>query len=111
MGQELEKIKLTKSALNKFIQWSTSRYNNYCGYGTKKENVELVYKALNEGNYRGEKIFTIQCAGGTYENGNGRSWKPKKRSSGGDDYTVNCETLTIEAKYSKRIIRFNHPIN
>lgn len=108
---EIEKVKLTKTALNKFIQWSTSRYNNYCGYGNKKDNVELVYKALKEGfikyeNGTTETIFTIHCAGGVYESGTGRHWKPKKRSSGGDDYTINCETLTIEAKYSKRIIQF-----
>lgn len=108
----LAEVKLTKSALNDFIKWSTSRYNNYCGYGTKKENVDIVYNSLIAGCYVdwhgrldvSKKIFTIQCAGGVGENGNGRYWKTK---SSGDEYTVNCETMTIEAKYSKRVIKFS----
>src|SRR5690348_3120720 len=68
----LAEVKLTKSALNDFIRWSTSRYNNYCGYGTKKENVDIVYNSLIAGCYvdwhgrldESKKVFTIQCAGG-----------------------------------------------
>lgn len=108
----METVKLTKKALNDFIHWSTSRYNNYCGYGTKNENVDIVFNSLMSGHYVGwrgrheedKKIFTIQCAGGVGESGTGRYWKTKQS---GDEYTINCETLTIEAKYSKRSISFN----
>ncbi len=106
----LAEVKLTKKALNDFITWSTSRYNNYCGYGTKKENVEIVLNSLQAGHYVGcgkheedKKIFIIQCASSVGESGSGRYWKTKQ---GGDEYTVNCETLIIEARYSKRSIKF-----
>lgn len=104
-------VKLTKTALNKFIQWSTSRYNNYCGYGTKKENVDTVFNSLKAGCYvdwRGrkeedKKVFTIHCAQGVGENGLGRSWRTKQC---GGAYTIDCEKLTIEEKYSNRTIQF-----
>ena len=99
----MDKVKLTKSVLNKFIIWSSSRYNSYFGYGNKKENVELVYKALIEGNYKGENIFTIQCAQSVGESGSGKYWKTK---GGGDDYIINCSEKTITSKYSKREIQF-----
>ena len=35
--EEIKSVKLTKKALNEFIGWSTSRYNNYLGYGTKAQ--------------------------------------------------------------------------
>lgn len=105
-------VKLTKKALNEFIGWTTSRYNNYLGYGTKKQNVEIVFKALKEGNYKGQTIFKIQCASPVGENyhytsGGGTSrpsyWKTKQA---GDDYTIDCAEKTITAKYSKRTIKF-----
>lgn len=97
------KVKLTKSALNKFIVWSTSRYNNYLGYGNKKENVELIFNALKEGNHKGQTIFRVECAQGAGESGAGRYWKVK---GGSDNYFINCETKTIEGEYSKRLIEF-----
>lgn len=110
-------VKLTKKAVSDFLIWSTSRYNNYCGYGTKKENVDLVYESLLAGyplqRYvrPGEtkvpdtvsKTFTVECAGGVGENGSGRSWRTKQ---GGDKYNIDCEARTIEAVYSKRLIQF-----
>lgn len=102
-------VKLTKKALNEFIGWTTSRYNDYLGYGTKKQNVELVFKALKEGNYKGKKIFIIQCASPVGENGNFSKgkWKGWKTKQAGDDYTIDCEEKTVTAKYSKRTIKFN----
>lgn len=110
-----EGVKLTKGILNKFITWSSSRYNNYLGYGTKKENIDTIYNSLMNGcytNYRGKqdttkKVFTIECAVGVGEGGNGRYWKVK----GVKDYqwTINCETLTIEGFCSKEIIKFIQP--
>jgi len=104
--KSLVKKKLTKSVLNDFIQWSTSRYNDYLGYGTKKENVDIIFNSLKAGYYIGfdKKIFEIICAGSVGENGNGRYWKTK---TGGDEYIVNCEEKTITAKYSKRLICFS----
>jgi len=104
-------VKLTKSALNDFIKWSTSRYNNYCGYGTKKENVDIVFASLKNGcytDYKGrmdetKKTFTIVCANSVGENGNGRSWRTKQA---GDSYTIDCEEKTIISAYSKRSIKF-----
>lgn len=105
------RVKLTKKALNKFVTWSTSRYNNYCDYGTKKENVERIFASLKAGHYvdwRGKadedrKVFTVECAGSVGENGNGRYWKTK---SAGDDYIVDCVEKTVTAKYRKRTIKF-----
>lgn len=104
-------VKLTKTALSKFIVWSTSRYNDYLGYGTKKENVDIVFNSLKAGcyvNYRGVKDeakteFLIECAGGVGENGSGRHWRTKQ---GGGAYTVNCIALTVEENTSKRKIQF-----
>jgi hypothetical protein len=105
-----KEAKVTKEVLNKFITWSTSRYNNYCGYGTKKENVNIVFNSLKNGYYTDggkedpeKKIFVIICANSVGENGNGRYWRTKQ---GGDEYTIDCMNRTIIAKYSKRILQF-----
>lgn len=102
----LPAVKLTKVALNNFIMWTSTRYNDWLGYGTKKQNVEDVFKALNEGHFKGKKIFTIKCAGPAGENpqrGRGRSWRTK---TAGDTYTIDCELKTITTEYSGRSIRF-----
>lgn len=104
--EETLKVKLTKKALNDFIHWSTSRYNNYCGYGTKKENVDIVFASLNAGHYVGwrgkheedKKVFTITCASSVGENGNGRYWRTKQA---GGDYVIDCENMTIETRGRK----------
>lgn len=98
-----QKTKLTKSALNNFIAWSKSRYNDYLGYGTKKWNVDRIFKALQDGNYKGETTFIVQCASPLGENQNARNWRVK---GGGDNYMVDCASKTITAEYSKRIISF-----
>lgn len=85
--ENVMKIKLTKSALNSFIVWSTSRYNNYLWFGTKKKNVDEVYEALKVGHrtvkkwneeakdfyFEHEPYFKIECSGG-----NGESWNGKR---------------------------------
>jgi hypothetical protein len=119
--QTEEVVKLTKKALNEFIGWTTSRYNNYLGFGTKKQNVDTVYNSLINGfftNERGKQdeaktIFEIQCASPVgenyhYKSGGGGSkplhWKTKQS---GDEYIIDCINKTIVAKYSKRTIKFN----
>jgi hypothetical protein len=109
-----ERMKLTKAAIAKFLVWSSSRYNDWLNYGTKKENVELVYHSLLNGYYTdGNKRkdasttrFTVQCAGGTGETWNGKSFRYWKTKQSGEEYHVDCENKTIEAKYSKRRINF-----
>lgn len=79
-------VKLTKSAINKFIIWSTSRYNDYAGFGTKKENVERVFKSLQAGHFVGfdgradlsKTKFIIECTQGNGE-GYKRNWRLKGR--------------------------------
>jgi hypothetical protein len=103
--------KLTKKALNEFITWSTTRYNDYLGYGSKKDNVKIVFNSLTNGFYTDErgrkdeskKVFIIKCAQSVGENGSGRYWK---NNSAGEDYTVDCINKTISAKFSKREIKF-----
>lgn len=97
------KVKLTKAALNKFITWTTSRYNDYLGYGTKKWNVDRIFKALQDGDYKGQTIFVVQCASPCGENVHARNWRVK---GGGDIYTVDCIEKKITTEYSKRSIQF-----
>ena len=115
----MENIKLTKKALNDFITWSTSRYNNYCGYGTKKENVEIVFASLTNGCYTGWKgkkdeaktIFIIECAGGVGENGNGRHWRLRGRKRGTDySWEINCVDGTVTGLQSKTVLSFIVPV-
>lgn len=100
---EQVKVKLTKSVLNKFIIWSKSRYNDYMGYGSKKWNVDRIYKALRDGNYKGQTTFTVQCASPVGENQHARNWRIK---GGGEEYTVDCINKTICSKYTPRTISF-----
>ena len=114
--------KLTKKALNEFIGWTTSRYNNYLGYGTKAEAVDLAYHSLLNGFYtsawyRKDKtrvetrkpevtVFDIKCASPVGESGTqkrGSYWNTKQS---GDNYIVDCINKTITAVYSKRVISF-----
>ncbi len=123
MEQESTPVKLTKKALNEFIGWTTSRYNDYLGFGSKKENVETVYESIGYGFYTkiyftkdgtrmmaktdvNKTIFEIECASPVGEigtNKRGSYWKTKQC---GDHYTINCIEKTITAKYSKRVIKF-----
>ena len=106
-------VKLTKKALNQFIQWSSTRYNSYLNYGNKKENVDTIFNSLVNGFYtdqRGKqepdkKTFTIQCAQGVGESGSGRYWKlTGKRKI--DNYIIDCENKTITGVYHKDVIKF-----
>lgn len=105
-----EGVKLTKKAVSDFLQWSSTRYNDYLGFGTKKQNVDTVFNSLKNGHYTDEKgrtkdenTFTVQCATPTGSNRSQRSWKI---NGSGEEYTVYCESMTITAKYSKRSITF-----
>lgn len=98
----MERIKLTKSALNKFIVWSSTRYNDWLGYGTKKQNVEDVFKALTNG---GED-FEIQCASPAGENpqrGSRKAWRTKQ--SGGK-YSISITDKSITNIYTKETLNF-----
>ena len=80
-----EKIRLTKAVLNEIVMWSKSRYNDWLGFGTKKQNVDTVYNSLVAGFYTDERgkqdkektVFEIQCATSVGENGSGRYWQAK----------------------------------
>jgi len=113
-------MKLTKKALNEFIGWTTSRYNNYLGYGTKKEAVDLAFNSIKNGYYtliwlkrdktqvvkedKEKTVFEIRCASSVGESGTGKYWKVKQS---GDDYIVDCINKTITAIRSNRLIRFD----
>lgn len=46
------KVKLTKTFLNKFIKWSTSRYNEY----RKIDVIKIIFKGFTEGK-TGKEIY------------------------------------------------------
>jgi hypothetical protein len=104
--------KLTKSAISKFIIWSTSRYNNYLGYGNKKENVDLIFNSIFNGYFieRGKKNeslikFEIECSGGNGEGCGNRYWRLKGRK-GDYKYEVDCKERTIKGMPSGIMIKF-----
>lgn len=101
----MEKVKLTKTAINKFIKWTTTRYNDWLGYGTKKQNVELIYNQMLNPT---KDTFTVQCASPVGENPYHHSGTPKywRTKTGGDIYHVDTVNKTIKAQYSKREIQF-----
>lgn len=107
-------MKLTKKALNDFIQWSNTRYNDYCGYGTKAENVAIVYNSLLAGHYigynnkpeEGRTTFKIQCALSVGENGRGRYWRTKANLLDWE-YKIDCINKTVKGVNSKRMIQFD----
>lgn len=107
--ENIVKVKLTKKALNNFITWSQSRYNDYLGYGTKKQNVDIVFNALKIGNYKGANCFNIQCAGAVGESYNGKSFKYWKTKTAGGYYVIDCQELSIHEQYSNRKIFFIQP--
>ena len=117
-----EKVKLTKKALNDFIGWTTTRYNDYMGYGTKREAVETAFSSITNGFYtqvsfdrkknRNDRkdeskiVFELKCASPVGENitkNKNSYWKTKQ---GGDTYTVDCKSKTITALYSQTVIEF-----
>jgi hypothetical protein len=114
----MEKIKLTKSALNSFIIWSTSRYNDYLGFGTKKENVTLVFNSLLQGFYAGfngkgdptKTKFRIECSAGNGEGYGNRYWKLKGRK-GDYLYEIDCIEKTITGLPSGESLAFYLPKN
>lgn len=120
-------VKLTKKVLNDFIGWTTTKYNDYLGYGTKKEAVLTAYHSLLKGYLvqvyvysrdtqfykKGDldirekpevKIVEFQCSGSCGENQRQRLWKTKQ---GGEQYIVDCINKTITAKKSNRVIKFD----
>lgn len=119
----MEKVKLTKKALNQFIGWTTSRYNDYLGFGTKKENVETIYESIGYGFYTriyfkrdgtrvmagtdvNKTVFEVKCASPVGESGTNKRGSYWKTKQGGDHYTIDCVNKIITAKYSKRTIQF-----
>lgn len=98
----MEKVKLTKSALNKFITWSSTKYNDWLGYGTKKQNVEFAFKLLNDGN----KSEEIQCANPSGENPHRGSRKYWKTKQSGGKYLVNGFDKSITNLYTNEALYF-----
>jgi hypothetical protein len=99
---EIDKLKITKTNVNKIISWSKTRYNDWLGYGTKKEAVNKIYKALKDG--IGE-VFIVQCASPAGESYNGRFSYWKTKSAGGK-YEVDPVRRTIKNMYSGEVITF-----
>lgn len=99
--------KITKSALNKIIQWSTSRYNYYLMLGTKKEAVERIHYALLNGSDKdtGKVLFEIECATGNGEGYGNRYWKLKGKGSDWK-YTVDAALKRITCHPSGNIFQF-----
>lgn len=94
--------KLTKTALNKFIIWSSTKYNDWLGYGTKKQNVEFAFKTLSEG----INIETIQCASPVGENPHRGSKKYWRTKQSGGKYLVNGVEKSITNIYTNQTIHF-----
>lgn len=115
-------MKVTKAAISKFIRWSTSRYNNYLNFGTKKENVEIVYKALTQGFHIARKWstesksmvdervtkFKIECSQGNGEGQGYRYWRLKGRK-GDFSYEIDCAEQTITGLSTGNVLRFKDP--
>lgn len=99
--------KLTRKAVSKFLRWSSTRYNDYLGYGTKKENVERVFLAMKNGHHNNQTSFVIRSASpageNPYHSSGYRTWRIK---GDGEEYLVDCEQKTIKAKYTNREITF-----
>lgn len=108
-----ERVKLTKSALNKFIVWSSTRYNDWLGYGTKSQNVQIVFDALISGSHKGESTFAIKCAQPTGENYYAKSSRYWKTKQGGSTYIIDCKDKTVTEKVTGRTIAFfnSPPLN
>lgn len=116
-------IKLTKKALTEFIGWTTSRYNDYLGFGSKKERVNCVFQSFLDGyfvwvtlrkdntlmNFRIDKTITtfiIQCASPVGESGTNKRESYWRTKQSGDLYIIDCKNKTIYSYYSKRSIKF-----
>lgn len=120
-------VKLTKKVLSDFICWTTTKYNDYLGYGTKREAVLTAYYSLLKGclvqvyvynrdtkfHKKGDldirenpnvKIVEFQCSGSSGENQHQRLWRTKQ---GGEQYLVDCIDKTITAKKSNRVLKFD----
>lgn len=123
-------VNLTMKVLNDFIGWTTTKYNDYLGYGTKKEAVLTAYNSLLKGYYvqanvylrdtqfykKGDvvlkekpevKIVEFQCASPCGENQRQRLWRTKQ---GSEQYVVDCIAKTITAKKSNRVMKFDLPV-
>lgn len=123
----LAAVKLTKKELNNFIDWTTTKYNDYLGYGTKKEAVLTAFHSLLKGHLvqvyvysrdtkfhkKGEldirenpdvKTVEFQCASPCGENQRQRLWRTKQ---GSELYVVDCIAKTITAKKSNRVLKFD----
>lgn len=98
----MEKIKLTKTALNNIIQWTSTRYNDWLGYGTKKQNVDLAYDIL----YKGIGQKEIQCASPSGENPHRGSKKYWKTKQSGGKYLIDGPAKSITNLYSNETVYF-----
>lgn len=96
------KIKLTKTALNNIIQWTSTQYNDWLGYGTKKQNVELALGILEERKI----ILEIQCASPAGENPHRGSKKYWKTKQSGGKYLIDGPAKSITNLYSNETIYF-----
>lgn len=122
-------VKLTKKAVSDVISWTNTRYNDYLGYGNKREAVLSAYHSIlngyvvnvyvyTKGKRKGDVEFRhfpekttleLECASACGErqtNGSGSSRYWRTKSVGGK-YIVDCLAKSITALKNNEIIRFN----
>lgn len=113
----MEKVKLTKKALNEFLQWTNTKYNDYLQYGTKSQNVEIALNSLNAGHYvngawtdKNKTEFVLECASAAGENAylssGYRNWRLKSKRRGSERYHVDCINRCIKEERHKGEIHF-----
>lgn len=122
-------MKLTKKAISDFVSWSSTRYNDYLGYGTKKEAVLTAFHSIDRGYVVKVYVYTkgkrkgdieyredntkntieLTCASPlgehpTNKRGSSRYWATKQ--SGGS-YIVDCARKTITSSKTGEFIQFD----
>ena len=124
MTEQQPPVKLTKKSLNEFIGWTNTRYNDYLGFGTKKENVNLVYNSIKNGHYtwisarknkfgehsitehKDKTVFNIESASSVGENYYAKSNRYWKTKQVGGEYLIDCVNRSVTALGSGQILQF-----
>lgn len=95
-------MKPTKTNITKVVIWTTTKYNDWLGYGTKKQAVADVLEAFKHG-----EIITLKCASPAGENPQRGSRKYWKTKSSGNSYVVDGIKKTILNVNTNELTNFN----